>query len=1238
MDPSVDETRRLAVSLRRSAKDERLLFHYNGHGVPRPTPAGELWVFNKAYTQYIPVSVLDLQAWLGSPCIYVYDCSAAGHILAAVDRFARASASAPTSLGSLSAADAASTDTISSHIEPNKEASDTNDTTTTHLTTTANIRSTPTSTSTPSTHNTNTTPKAATPDAAPNTMAGPAQKECIQLAACGPNEVLPMNPDLPADVFTCCLTTPIEIALRWFVTQNPLLTNVTPSMIMKIPGRLNDRRTPLGELNWIFTAITDTIAWNSLPHDLFKKLFRQDLMVAALFRNFLLADRIMRYYNCTPMSSPPLPQTHQHPMWAAWDLAADMCLSQLPALIAAEEGKGPPVEYKHSTFFAEQLTAFEVWLSKGHSSPHPPLKPPEQPPIVLQVLLSQVHRLRALMLLSRFLDMGPWAVNLALGVGIFPYVLKLLQSPAPELKPVLVFIWAKILAIDKSCQNDLLKDNGYAYFVSILNSDHSLPVLPNIAEHRAMCAFILSVFVSKKFVPGKEAVFKSNLLHGLVLRMADPDPLLRQWSALCLGVWWDDWPAGRAVFYQDHVHEKVLELLKDPVPEVRAASLYALTCLLGTTTSPSTASTTPSNPNLNLSASGGLASSAPGSNSSPNGLAPEDPSSSTLEPPKSEDLILLETTLVVRSLDCITDASPLVRKELVVLLSRFVHEYPAKFTVAAFECWDEDRKRNTAAGTGLGWSVHSSGGTFDERRSLSRKDKRPVPTLSSLSSSAAAATFTSNHHSHTLNDRKQHQDPQFPRAGTTHSVHTVLWQALLILSTDPVDAVKSWAERVVDGVNWGMMHSPVMETYLALDREKERERRGSAGIGIATATGSANRTGASSSGVSGVPESSSSSPANLVAGMIDFVKKDPRVAGSSPTTSVMSTLKRSASMAYSLRNLVTGNASGGLNTNGGGGLSSGSGPATMNPPLKSSPVNNSSVSFNGTLPGGAGLSYHYPSFSNVCVVDPVLNSVNSRSFNNLSARLQELEMALVSDFLDWSSEYFTEPQMKVPDEQDPGSLKFNQRKWRQQLNARVLEESTALWPVAAFRTFDDPITTLPDPTLITHLALHGYEDWILTSDVTDGLTLWDTRTSSRVSVWDNLNPATSKISSLGFINEQDLGLVYAGSSDGIIRVYRDVQTCPTLLTSFRVLPEVNRKFISYNHDLYTATAPHPAPALSLAAVGLKRDATPVLLEWQQSTASLFSAGQARIIKIWDMERELCVMVRLNLHILLLSTS
>ena len=42
----------MAVNLRRTARDERILLHYNGHGCPRPTSNGEIWVFNKNFTQY----------------------------------------------------------------------------------------------------------------------------------------------------------------------------------------------------------------------------------------------------------------------------------------------------------------------------------------------------------------------------------------------------------------------------------------------------------------------------------------------------------------------------------------------------------------------------------------------------------------------------------------------------------------------------------------------------------------------------------------------------------------------------------------------------------------------------------------------------------------------------------------------------------------------------------------------------------------------------------------------------------------------------------------------------------------------------------------------------------------------------------------------------------------------------------------------------------------------------------
>jgi hypothetical protein len=60
-------------------------------------------------------------------------------------------------------------------------------------------------------------------------------------------------------------------------------------------------------------------------------------------------------------------------------------------------------------------------------------------------------------LLERFLELGPWAVRKALSVGIFPYVFKLLGSPSKELKPVLISLWTKVLAVDAQCKTELSK-------------------------------------------------------------------------------------------------------------------------------------------------------------------------------------------------------------------------------------------------------------------------------------------------------------------------------------------------------------------------------------------------------------------------------------------------------------------------------------------------------------------------------------------------------------------------------------------------------------------------------------------------------------------------------------------------------------------------------------------------------------------------------------------------------------
>jgi regulatory associated protein of mTOR len=602
LDPSIDETKRFCISLRRNAKDERVLFHYNGHGVPLPTASGELWVFNKNYTQYIPVGIYDLQSWLAGPSLFVYDVSHAGNIVHNFATFAE------------------------KHEKENLEI------------------------------------KKRDPSA-------PVQNysDCIQLAACGRTETLPTNPNLPADLFTCCLTTPIDIALRFFVLQNPLPSSiVVDDNKIPVPGRLQDRRSPLGELNWIFTAITDTIAWNILPRALFKKLFRQDLMVAALFRNFLLSERIMRANHCHPISSPELPETHHHPLWQSWDLAIETVLSQLPALLEHEEGKRV-YEYQHSEFFAQQLTAFEVYLSSGPTEHHAPDQlpivlqvrkrkhhDPEKLPIIRQVLLSQAHRLRALVLLSRFLDLGPWAVHLALSIGIFPYVVKLLQSAAQELKPVMVFIWARIMAVDYTVQSDLLKDNGIHYFISILNPNTGIPVV-NASEHRAMCAFIVAIFC-KNYHQGQTVCLSPDLIDGCLKNLTDPEnPLLRQWSCLCLSMLWLDFSDAKWMAIRCEAHLRLCDLSLDPVPEVRASMLHALTTFLAI-------------------------------------------------PDITDQVAQIEEGIASSLLFMTSDGSTIVRKELLVFFSTFVKRYENKFTVSAYEQLLEERdllSRQTQDSSGI---------------------------------------------------------------------------------------------------------------------------------------------------------------------------------------------------------------------------------------------------------------------------------------------------------------------------------------------------------------------------------------------------------------------------------------------------------------------------------------------------------------------------------------------------------
>lgn len=1001
LDPSIEETKKFCVSLRRNAKEERVLFHYNGHGVPRPTPSGEIWVFNRDYTQYIPIALYDLQLWLGGPSLFIFDCSHAASIIISFERC------------------------VEKHEAENAEIRDKD-------------------------------PNAQLQNFSNN----------IQLAACGKKELLPTNPKLPADLFTCCLTTPIDMSIRFHALDNPLQSDLNvKDMKNKVPGRAAERRSPMGELNCILTAITDTIAWNALPRVLFRKLFRQDLMVAALFRNYLVAERIMTAYGCHPTSSPQIPETHSHPLWEAWDLAIEMVLAQLPAMQASEDGTGPIYEYKTSTFFTEQLTAFEVYLQQGA----PQQELPTQLPIVLQVLLSQAHRLRALILLSKFLDLGPWAVNLALTIGIFPYVVKLLQSPAVELKPIMIFIWARIIAVEsEQAQTDLLKDNGYQYFTNILLPHSGIPV-GNASEHKAMSAFVIAMFCRDN--PQAQTVCVGpELIDACIDHLQDPEnPLLRQWSCLCISMLWANYADAKWMGIRCDAHHRLCALVIDPVPEVRAAAIHALTNFLGI-------------------------------------------------PDLTEQVAQNEETIASALMAMTTDGNAMVRIELLVFYSTFVKRYQKKFLVAAYETWVNERENLIQSSSGL--VVSKANG------------------------------FSGSHQRDDTDDRI-----------SQNSVQGGMWLQLLVMTVDAHPEVAQAATAVVDYVHEKLLESPLAShAQRVIDNIIDLTRHPAGG-----------------SRPPSVAPTTRQPPLSNTNGIQPSQKQEGYLSiGMRRTASIGAALKSFMGASASADNLAS----------------------TFNSTQQNAQLRPS-------VPARPGVPAEWSTPPDQH--DPTSTSVRYQKAKLPLPRGFKAErekdtstIPLKSGFFDWSVEYFREPQMKPNEPDEPGSDDYNSRLWRRVRNEKTLAMTQPLKGVAGTNRWDIDAGFFNNGSQPMKMSFHQFEEHLAIADDRDSICVWNWGERARMSRFSNGNPKGSRITEARFINEDDQAMLMTGSSDGVIKIFRNYwsEKNVELVSAFRALT-----------DLIPSTK----------NAGL-------VLDWQQGQGKLLVAGDVKLIRVWNAATEICTNV------------
>ena len=123
--------------------------------------------------------------------------------------------------------------------------------------------------------------------------------------------------------------------------------------------------------------------------------------------------------------------------------------------------------------------------------------------------------------------------------------------------------------------------------------------------------------------------------------------------------------------------------------------------------------------------------------------------------------------------------------------------------------------------------------------------------------------------------------------------------------------------------------------------------------------------------------------------------------------------------------------------------------------------------------------------------------------------------------------------------------------------------------------------------------------------------IWNWQGSARLNRFSNGNPSGSRINEARFINEDDQALLMTGSSDGVIKIFRDYDSEKRVevVSSFRGL-----------NDL--------VPSNKNAGL---------VFDWQQGQGKLLVAGDVKVIRVWNAATEICTNVSPLLEKLLQTT-
>jgi regulator-associated protein of mTOR len=215
-------------------------------------------------------------------------------------------------------------------------------------------------------------------------------------------------------------------------------------------------------------------------------------------------------------------------------------------------------------------------------------------------------------------------------------------------------------------------------------------------------------------------------------------------------------------------------------------------------------------------------------------------------------------------------------------------------------------------------------------------------------------------------------------------------------------------------------------------------------------------------------------------------------------------------------------------------------------------------------------------------------------------------LPLKSTFFDWCCEYFKEPQMRQAEVDEPGSAQYNYQVWRQQRNEQVVMDTQAQAPTAEHCKWDKPVATLQINGHPLTMAFHSYDRHLVVANEHDMISVWDWSQRVRLNYFCNGNPPGTSVTSLCIINQDVGGIIVTGSSEGIVRLYRNYDPSMSqgpiqMVSAFRGLNEMVQM----------------------------RQGSGMVTDWKQAAGTLLVGGDSRVIKAWDAQTETQGLVSAN---------